>query len=184
MFLSGRGILEEAVMMINGRVARTGFVLIVMMAVALQGSMSFASEESKVSQFLYRYDVLKANTTILLASFRHARLDGHVTSDRRSLLHLRKDIMDFCFEVRKYLHTQRASGLATPVAFDERSNILAIAYSCEAMEQVLEAEFDVHQSGGQNPDLLLQIQGKYEEVWKVADGLVSGPHETPAAERK
>ncbi|MGA6826942.1 hypothetical protein ACO9S2_04920 [Nitrospira sp. NS4] len=171
-------------MMIKGKVERTGFALMVVMAFVLQGSMSFAGEESKLSQFLYRYDALKANTTTLLGALRRARLDGHLTNDRRPLLHLHKDVMDFCFEVRKYLYTQRTSGLAKPVTLDDRANTLAIAYSCEAMEQVLEAEFDVHQNGGQNPDLLLRIQEKYEEVWEVADGLLSASPETPIAERK
>jgi len=159
------------------KIERAGFALLMLLAATLHYSVSFAGEESKVPQFLYRYDVLKANATTVLESMRHARLEGHVVNDRRPILHLRKDVMDFCFEVRKYLHTQKVSGLATPVTFDERTNALAIAYSCEAMEQVLEAEFDVHQTGGQNPAILLKIQEKYEEVWKVADGLVSGPHD-------
>lgn len=171
-------------MMNKGRAERSGFTLMVMMALVLQGSMSFAGEESQLSQFLYRYDVLKSNTTAILGALRHARLDGHLTNDRRPLLHLHKDVMDFCFEVRKYLHTQRISGLAKPVALEERANVLAIAYSCEAMEQVLEAEFDVHQNGDQNSDLLLRIQEKYEEVWKVAEGLLRAPPGTTIAERK
>jgi len=161
----------------QGKIEGIGFGLLMILAVTLQCSVSFAGEESKVPQFLYRYDVLKTNASTVLESMRRARLDGHVVNDRRPLLHLRKDVMDFCFEVRKFLHMQKVSGLATPVAFDERTNALAIAYSCEAMEQVLEAEFDVHQAGGQNHAVLLKIQEKYEEVWKLADGLVSGPHD-------
>jgi len=149
----------------------------------LQGSIGLAGEDSKISQFLYRYDALKAHTTTLLESSRRARLDGYVTNDRKPLLYLRKEVMDFCFEVRKYLHTQKTSGIANTAALDARANILAVAYSCEAMEQVLETEFDVHQTGGQNP-ALFQIQEKYEEVWKLADALVIGAREGPTLETK
>jgi hypothetical protein len=171
-------------MKINGRKERLGFALVIVLILMLQSPMGFAGEENRLAQFVYRYDVLKANATTILGSLRRARLDGQLTNDRRPLLHLRKEVMDFCFEVRKYLHAQRTTGLATPVAFEDRTNALAIAYSCEAMEQVLEAEFDVHQNGDQNPKLLLQIQEKYEEVWKTADELVSGSHHSMSTEKR
>ena len=170
-------------MRIKERVERIGLVFMVMAGLTLQASIGLAGEDSKISQFLYRYDALKAHTTTLLGSLRRARLDGQVTNDRKPLLYLRKEVMDFCFEVRKYLHTQRTSGTANPVALQARGNILAVAYSCEAMEQVLEAEFDVYQTGGQNP-ALLQIQEKYEEVWKLADALVIGSREGSTVETK
>ena len=151
-------------------IGRGSLAFLVLLALSVQGSPGLAGEENRISQFLYRYDVLKTQTTDLLDSSRRARREGQVSSDRKSLLYLRKEVIDFCFEVRKYLHIQRTAGTIKPVV-DGRGNVLAIAYSCESMEQVLETEFDVHQPGGQNPDLL-QIQGKYEEVWKLADTLV------------
>jgi hypothetical protein len=171
-------------MKFNGSKEGLTLATVIVMILMLQSPMTFAGEDSRLSQFVYRYDVLKANATTILGSLRRARLDGHLTNDRRPLLHLRKDVMDFCFEVRKYLHSQRSAGLAKPVALEDRTNALAIAYSCEAMEQVLEAEFDVHQNSDQNHELLLQIQEKYEEVWKVADGLVTGSHHLMSTETK
>jgi hypothetical protein len=153
----------------KNRIKQIGFALILSLIPLEQ---SLAAEESRLSEFVHRYDVLKAQATRLLDSSRQARLDGQVTNDRKPLLYLRKDVMDFCFEVRKYLHVHKTGGTTNSVASDARRNVLAIAYSCEAMEQVLEAEFDGYQAGGQNPDLF-QIQGKYEEVWKVADNFLT-----------
>lgn len=165
-------VLEETTMPKENSVGPGRLAFVVLLILSLQGSLGLAGEDNRISQLLYRYDVLKTQTTDLLDSSRRARREGQVTNDRKSLLYLRKEVIDFCFEVRKYLHIQRTAGTIRPV-MDGRGNVLAMAYSCESMEQVLETEFDVHQPGGQNPDLL-QIQGKYEEVWKLADTLVMG----------
>lgn len=156
----------------TSKVRFLGFMLTVFVFVC-DSPISFAAEDSKVSEFLHRYDVLKTHTTTLLESSRQARVQGQVMSDRKPLLYLRKDVMDFCFDLRKYLHVEKTRGASKPVALDTRGNILALAYSCEAMEQVLEAEFDAYQGERQNPDLL-HIQQKYEEVWKIADQVVTG----------
>ncbi|HKC96273.1 MAG TPA: hypothetical protein VKB81_19855 [Nitrospira sp.] len=150
-------------------ILQIGFALVLSL-IPLERSL--ASEDSKVSEFLHRYDVLKAHATRLLDSSRQARLEGQVTNDRKPLLYLRKVVMEFCFEVRKYLHVQRTGGAINSVASDAHGHVVAIAYCCETMEQVLETEFDGYQAGGQNA-ALLQIQGKYEVARKVADSFVT-----------
>lgn len=145
-----------------------GFSLMVLL-LPIDGSFA---EETKVSKLLHRYDVLKAHTMKLLDSARQARVEGQVTNDGKSLLYLRKDVVDLCFEVRKSLHGQRSGTAAKEVASTDIGSVLAMAYSCEAMEQVLEVEFDAYQAEQINPDLI-KIQEKYEEVWNVADSFVT-----------
>lgn len=147
------------------------------------GAVVNAAEPRKTDSYLPRYNILKTNTSVLLDSLRHDRMEGRPTKDRRPLLQLRKEVMDFCFEARREGHLQKVAHASTPGAEVDQMHLLALAYACEAMEQVLEAEWDALQNGQHNSSLLHEIQVKYEEVWKVADHLVSGPPQHGAMTR-
>jgi hypothetical protein len=80
--------------------------------------------------------------------------------------------MDFCFDLNKSIHLRNKTGgrLSLPVS------LIGMAYSCDAMEQLLEVAFElnsaVHEPGEQS-DVLQQIVRKYEELWKIADAVVN-----------
>lgn len=163
-----------------------GRVLVpVLIGLALQSGICLASEDARIASFHHRYNILKTEAIALLESLRRARREGHTAGDRKPLLHLRKDVMDFCFEVQKYVHLLDISAATRTATSEERSTLLPIAYSCDAMEQVLEAEFDVQRSGSiGKSDMLLQIQDKYEEVWEVADSAATGASKSALIEKR
>lgn len=128
-----------------------------------------AGESSTVQKYLLRYDTLKTRTSALVSSVDHGG-EKLAMADRRPLLQLRQEVMDFCFETRREGHVEK---LATSGDHSRPLNLLTLAYACEAMEQVLEAEWDASQHGSHMSGTLQAIQEKYKEVWKLADHLVN-----------
>lgn len=124
--------------------------------------------------FQHRYITLKINTAAWLNAHQPVR-DGHISSrDRTALLDLRREVLNFCFDVKKHIHTQETTPSAKTVAASERLQLLGLAYSCDAMEQMLEVEFDAQRPGA-NREMLRQIQAKYQELWELADQATTTP---------
>lgn len=169
-------------MKIEARAVPLGLIL-ASLAFTLHAGPSFAGDSGKLAGFLQQYDRLKANTMALMDNARRTRLDGRA-SDRKPILELRREVMDFCFDVRKYLHERDMAANVKGIVFQERSNLLGLAYSCEAMEKMLEAEFDFQRGADKRSDLLIRIQGKYEEVWKLADSIAAAPAEGLVVDRR
>lgn len=160
-------------MKVEARAAQLGVALAAVMF-TFGASSSFAGDNDKHAGLVQQYHQLKTDTVALLDHVRHARLESRA-SDRKPILELRREVMDFCFDVRKHLHERDRTATVQGSAYQERSNLLGLAHSCEAMEKMLEAEFDLQRSADNRSDLLIRLLGKYEEVWKLADSEIAMP---------
>ncbi len=142
--------------------------LLVVIALAIPSGIALAGERQKNTEVLLQYELLKARMTEMMDKIRMARLAGH-TIDRKPRLDLRKDLLDFCFVVRKDIQAQGSAAHLKKASAHDSSNLIAVTYACEAMEKMLEVEYDLQQSSLQTADNLRKIQERYEEIWKLAD---------------
>lgn len=143
-------------------------LLLVVIVLAVPSGIALAGERQKNTEVLLQYELLKARMAEMMDKIRTARLAGH-TVDRKSRLDLRKDLLDFCFGVRKDIQAQGSAVHLRKTSAHDISNLIAITYACEAMEKMLELEYDLQQSSLQTADNLRKIQDKYEDIWKLAD---------------
>ncbi len=144
-------------------------VVVFMLIVWGGGSgVSLAGEKQKIAEVLPHYELLNIRMTEMMDKIKTARLAGH-TIDRKPRLDLRKDLLDFCFEVRRDIQAQGSAAHSKKTSVHDPSNLVAITYACEAMEKMLEVEYDLQQSNPKTADSLQKIQEKYEEIWKLAD---------------
>ncbi|MDE3118404.1 MAG: hypothetical protein KGL03_05235 [Nitrospirota bacterium] len=143
-------------------------LLLVLIGLVAPSGIALAGERQKNTEVLLQYELLKARMTEMMDKIRTARLAGH-TVDRKPRLDLRKDLLDFCFGVRKDIQAQGSAAHLKKASAHDPSNLIAITYACEAMEKMLEVEYDLQQSSLQTADNLRKIQERYEDIWKLAD---------------
>lgn len=156
-------------------VRQLGLVIMLIIGVNSSG-IGWAGERQNSTEVLLRYELLNVRMTEMIDKIRTARLAGH-TVDRKPRLDLRKDLLDFCFEVRKDVQAQGSAAHLKKTSMHVPSNLVAITYACEAMEKMLEVEYDLQQSNPPATDSLQKIQARYEDIWKLADSAVKASSE-------
>ena len=139
---------------------------VALIAVAARADIGMAANEGPLFKFEPRYHALKRQTLTML--HRSADPVSKAADSLLPLLELRKEVMDFCFEVKKQFYAEQVQNRLKRSSGDSIPQLFSLAYSCDAMEQILETQCHL-QRGSAPSESLHRIRAKYEEVWSLVD---------------